>query len=78
VSTINESHSINDGMNSNDQAYTDVPSTCSSVPDDNNDDDGAITSSTIELQVFVATNVFFYDDMSIDHDQEFLPIAVQV
>jgi len=68
-------------MNSSDQAYTDVPSTCSSVPDDdNNDDDGgvAITSSTIELQVVVATNVFFYDDMSIDHDQEFLPIAVQV
>jgi hypothetical protein len=81
VSTINESPSSNDGMNNSDQAYTDVPNTCSSVPDDdnNNDDGGAvISSSTIELQVVVATNAFFYDDMSIDHDQEFLPIAVQV
>jgi hypothetical protein len=84
ISTINESPSINDDIRSSDQAYTDIPHTCpyppSGVDDDNDDDnDGVvISSSTIELQVIVASDAYYNDVVPMDHEQELLPVAVQV
>jgi hypothetical protein len=82
ISTINESPSNNDDISSSDQAYTDIPPTCSYPPsdddDDNNDGVVPISSSTIELQVIVATNVYYNDVVPMDHEKELLPVAVQV
>jgi hypothetical protein len=82
-STINESPSNNDNISSSDQAYTDIPLTCPYPPsDDDNDDDNdgvvTISSSTIELQVIVASDAYYNDDVPMDHEQELLPVAVQV
>jgi len=78
ISTINESSSNNDNISSSDQAYTDIPPICSS-PDDDDDNDGVvISSSTIELQVIVASDAYYSDDVPMDHEQELLPVAVQV
>jgi len=83
ISTINESSSNNDNISSSDQAYTDIPPTCPYPPsDDDNDDDNdgvvPISSSTIELQVIVASDAYYNDDVPMDHEQELLPVAVQV
>ena len=81
ISTINESPSNNDNIRSSDQAYTDIPPTCPYPPSDDNDDiDGVvpISSTTIELQVIVASDAYYNDDVPMDHEQELLPIAVQV
>jgi len=81
-STINESPSNNDDLSRSDQAYTDIPPTCPYPPSDDNDNDNdgvvAISSSTIELQVIVASDAYYYDVVPMDHEQELLPVAVQV
>ena len=72
----------NDDIISSDQAYTDIPPTCPYPPsdDDNDDSDGvvAISSSTIELQVIVTSDAYYNDDVPMDHENELLPVAVQV
>ena len=83
ISTINESPSNNDDISSSDQAYTDIPPTCPYPPSDDDDDDDnddvvPISSSTIELQVIVASDAYYNDDVPMDHEQELLPVAVQV
>ena len=84
ISTINESPSNNDNISSSDQAYTDIPPICSSPDDDDDDDnddnDGVvpISSSTIELQVIVASDAYYNDVVPMDHELELLPVAVQV
>jgi len=78
ISTINESSSNNDNINSSDQAYTDIPPTCPYPPSDDDDDGIVISSSTIELQVIVASDAYYNDVVQVDHEQELLPVAVQV
>jgi len=82
ISTINESPSNNDNISSSDQAYTDIPPTCPYPPSDDDDDDNdgvvPISSSTIELQVIVASDAYYNDVVPMDHEQELLPVAVQV
>ena len=77
--------SVNEVVSSSNQAYTDVPSTSphplTDGGENNGDGDGdgdVISSSTLELQVVVATDAYYNDDVQIDHENEFIPIAVQV
>jgi hypothetical protein len=82
ISTIIESPSNNNNISSSDQAYTDIPPICSSPDDDDDDDDDndgdVISPSTIELQVIVASDAYYNDVVQVDHEQELLPVAVQV
>jgi hypothetical protein len=85
ISTINESTSNNDDISSSNQAYTDIPSIYPHLPtddDSNNYDDEngdvLVSSSTVELQVIVATNAYYKDYVPIDHEKELFPVAVQI